>query len=75
MEKPTFFVRCEREYSNRTCSYLKVSASVLVENICRKMEAFLGSGGGTSKLLSKISCVEWHRKHRLYLEGCLLSVP
>jgi hypothetical protein len=75
MEKPTFFSRCEREYSRRTCLYLKVRASVFVENICRRLEAFLGSGGGTSKLLSKIGCVEWRRKHRLHLEGCLLSVP
>lgn len=75
MEKPTFFARCEREYSKRTCSYLKVRVSVFVENICRRLEAFLGSGGGTSKLLSIIKYVEWRGKHRLHLEGCLLSVP
>ena len=62
MKKPTFFARCEREHSKRTWSYLKVRASVFVENICRSLEAFLGSGGGTSKVLSKISCVEWRRK-------------
>jgi len=48
---------------------------MFVESICRRLEVFLGSGGDTSKLLSKIRCIEWRRKHRLHLEECLLSVP